>query len=60
MGVRDSVRALILQFDPEVRAVLETVLDVELQTMDMERPRVRAAINEVIDAQLKADRVKKT
>jgi hypothetical protein len=60
MGVRDSVRALIREFDPEVRAVLETVLDVELQTMDMERPRVRAAINDVIDAQLKADPKKKT
>lgn len=60
MGVRDSVRALIQQFEPEVRAVLETVLDVELQTMDMERPRVRAAINDVIDAQLKADPKKKT
>jgi hypothetical protein len=60
MGVRESVRALIREFDPEVRAVLETVLDVELQTMDMERPRVRAAINDVIDAQLKADPKKKT
>lgn len=55
MTVRDILFESLKDVDPAVRAILIDVLVLEQRHIDMQRPRVKAEIREIIDQQVRRE-----
>jgi hypothetical protein len=55
VGVQDLLTGYLKGLEPEVRAILADVILAEQAVIDMERPRVKEKIREVIDAQVRLE-----
>ena len=48
MGVRENILKYMDGLDPDVARILEAMLDLELPQIDVERPRVKDRVLEII------------
>ena len=55
MTVRDILFDSLRDIDPTVRAILTEVILLEQRHIDMQRPRVKAEIREIIDRQVRRE-----
>ena len=55
MGVQEILAQYLQTLDEQTRVVLMEVILAEQRVIDMERPRVKEHIKEVIDAEVRAE-----
>ncbi|MEK6227468.1 MAG: hypothetical protein AABM40_14395 [Chloroflexota bacterium] len=53
MGVQDLLSGYLKKLEPDVREILADVILAEQAVIDMDRPRVKEKIREIIDAQVR-------
>jgi hypothetical protein len=53
--VRDLLLEFLKEVDPAVRSILKEVVMTEQRYIDMQRPRVKQEIREIIDAEVRAE-----